>query len=302
MADDPRTPASGPAGADDELVTAVLDGEATEAEVDRVRSDPALAARLEQFRQAAAALADPPPPLPDDQRRAVLEGALAAGRDAGEGPQAPKPVGPIAPRRSRRHVPPAFLVAAAVIVMVAVGLALVLNGRGEQNRDSRASSKATSSDTFSQASGDSQAKAGSGTADKTAAAQGGEGPHAGGTQQAPTSAAGEGRPALPYLGTFTNADQLRSALGALDPTTLRPTEPSTPPDASGSYTQAQLQRCAQIPRGYEQQLGQPFAYAYANVNGDSVVVISFPLTDQPGKIREIALGQGCTVPIFGIER
>lgn len=301
MADDPRTPRSGPAGDDDELVSAVLDGEATQAETDRVRSDPVLAARLEQFRQAAAALAGPPPPLPDDQRRAVLERALAAGLGPGEGSEAPAPVAPLSPGRSSRRVPPALLVAAAVIVMVAVGLALLLNGTGGPNRSNRAS-RATSSGTGSQASGKAQAGVDTGARNNSGTGQGDVGPHGNATQPAPTSAAGEGTPALPYLGTFANADELRNALGALDPNTLRPTGPPTPPDGSGSYTQAQLQRCAQIPRGYEHQLGQPLAFAHAKVNGDSVVVISFPLTDQPGKIREVALGQGCTVPIFGIER
>lgn len=301
MADDPFPPAYGTARGDDELVSAVLDGEATEAEVDRVRSDPALAARLEQFRQAASMLADPPPSLPPEQSRAMLEAALAAGRDSGDKSDAPVPAAPMAPLRPSRRVPPAFLVAAAVIVMVAVGLALVLNGRGGQNRANRVS-KGISSDTFSPATGDAKSKADSGARDKAGAVPGAVSPHASGTQSVPTSAAGEGQPAPAYLGTFAGADQLRNALGALDPATLRPTEPPTPPDSSVTYTQAQLQRCAQIPRGYEQQLGQPLAFAYAKVNGDSVVVISFPLADQPGRIREVALGQGCTVPIFGIER
>ncbi len=291
MADDPRDPTD---GTDDELVSAVLDGEASADEVARVRSDPALAARLEEFRRAAAALAAQPP-LPAAERRALLDRALddtADGRDLAPGTPPPGPVAPPGPRRPRR-LPPAPLVAAAVIVLVAVGVALILTGQGgDTNRASTKQSSGAATDTG----------AASRAAPGDASAAGGVGPHGLPETASPTTTAGGAAPPVPYLGTFADGDQLRSALAPLDPAQLQPSSPPPSTAAPAPYTSAQLQRCAQVPRGYEPQLGPPLAYAQADVAGDRVVVISFPLSDQPGKVREIALGQGCTVPILGIDR
>jgi hypothetical protein len=62
---------------DDEIVSAYLDGEATPAEVARVEAEPALQARLEQFRAGAALVADTPRADPS-----ARDAHLARARDA----------------------------------------------------------------------------------------------------------------------------------------------------------------------------------------------------------------------------
>src|SRR5688572_8576296 len=92
---------------DDELVAAVLDGEATADERARVEADPALRARLAQFAEVRRRVAAPVTVPPDARERAMAAALAEADRLAGAvGPMtaptphvAPSPPpAPVAPR------------------------------------------------------------------------------------------------------------------------------------------------------------------------------------------------------------
>ena len=63
---------------DDELVSAVLDGEASDTEVARVHADPVLAARLIELRSARDSIARPVDPPSSAQRDAAIAAAIGA--------------------------------------------------------------------------------------------------------------------------------------------------------------------------------------------------------------------------------
>lgn len=99
---------------DDELVSAVLDGESNDAERAVVAGDPRLQARLEELRGVAAAVATPVA-APTERREAAIAAALAA------------PVAPVAPvvdlgaaRQRRRWGIVAGAAAAALVAIVAL--------------------------------------------------------------------------------------------------------------------------------------------------------------------------------------
>lgn len=98
---------------DDELVNAVLDGEADDATVARVREDPALAARLAELRAVAEAVAEPVTPLSPEAVDQLVATALEAAGPRDE----------LAQRRSRRgwQNPVARWAVAAAVVLVAAG-------------------------------------------------------------------------------------------------------------------------------------------------------------------------------------
>lgn len=101
---------------DDEIVSAVLDGEATAAEQQLVASDPELSRRLETFRALSQAVAEPVQPLDDLGRRRLIERAL----DYAD----PPPVA-LAARRARRRI---GVGGAAAVASAAVVAALALAG------------------------------------------------------------------------------------------------------------------------------------------------------------------------------
>jgi hypothetical protein len=120
---------------DDEIVSAVLDGEATPDEVARVAADPVLSARLEVLRRVADAVATPVVPLDEAARTSLIDAAIAAAT----GPDAAETGGvmdELAARRSRRGggsaVP--WLAAAAVLVAL-VGLGALLLDRSDGEAD-----------------------------------------------------------------------------------------------------------------------------------------------------------------------
>ena len=69
---------------DDELLSAVLDGDADPQTVAAVQADPDAAARLRSMRAAAALVATPPPPATPERRAASIAAALAAAQPAPE--------------------------------------------------------------------------------------------------------------------------------------------------------------------------------------------------------------------------
>jgi hypothetical protein len=313
----PPPPEPATTEAEDDLVSAVLDGEATAEQVDQVTSDPRLSARLAQFRAGAELVAAPPPALSDPGRASLLSGAIAAAEGTGDGEAAdevdaasspPVPaddgvgdpvVAPLAPRRRRRNLPPPWLVAAAVIVLVAVGVTLIVTGRNNGSSTASQDRAATAE----------SSAAGSGSAEKSPA--GAQSPSAAGgahdlgsvpsTTEPPADAAMASEP-MPYLGKFTTTEQLRAALQPLDPNNLTPAAPVPEPRGTKVYSAKELATCVQIPRGYEPNLGAPVAYARAKIETTDVLVISFPNTAQPGQFRELAFAPGCVQPLLAIQR
>lgn len=106
---------------DDELVSAVLDGEATVEERARVLGDPVLAARLAEFEAVADAVGGPVATRSEAARDSALTAAVAA-RD-----RRPDPVvRPLRPRRS-----PGPLLAAAAVLALVVGAGVLLSRAGD---------------------------------------------------------------------------------------------------------------------------------------------------------------------------
>lgn len=111
---------------DDEL-SAALDGELDPEALVRLEADPEASARLASLRAAADAVGSPVPPLEDDTVDRMITAAL-------DEPAAP-PRPAAAPGRGR------WLVAAAVILLMAAGLTLVWAGRDDGSGESAAADR-----------------------------------------------------------------------------------------------------------------------------------------------------------------
>ena len=117
----------------DELVSAYLDGEATEAERALVESDPALRARVETFRGVSSAVATPPP-MPD---AAAREAAIAAALGASNTTEKVTSLAPVQERRSRFSGAKTGILSAAALILVLFlgGIAVVTNLSGDDSAD-----------------------------------------------------------------------------------------------------------------------------------------------------------------------
>lgn len=117
---------------DDELVAAVVDGEASAEEEARVAADPVLQARAAQFRSVAAAVATDPSPVDELARERAVQAALAAA------PAASETKGHSPARGSGRPaLPRPLLAAAAVVAALAAGAGLLAqldSGDGDDGR------------------------------------------------------------------------------------------------------------------------------------------------------------------------
>jgi hypothetical protein len=273
---------------DDELVSAVLDGEAGEDERARVEGDPVLRARLEELGSVRRAVAAPPPP-PDPAAReravaAALESwAAADARPAGAvpAPAPPAPI-PLAARR-RTHVWIAS-VAAAVVVALGVAGGLVATRSDGSGGDSTDTGAAL-------AEADTEAEPDDAATDQTLAAATtlAGGGTAGGADAPTTTAGGSGAggatttaaaPAFggaspPHFGEVSSADELRAILSTTERTSggsVGPPSPSTSADASG---------CA-LP-------GYVFV-ATATWQGVPAVVL---VSDGPPAVAAVLRGEGC---------
>jgi len=144
---------SDPFRPDDELVNAVLDGEATPDERARVEGDPTLRARLEELR-AVSDLVGSPPPSPDDAQR---ERAIAAAK-AAVGQQAEVRT---LPDRRRQEVP-RFLATAAAVLVLLLGAGFLVSRLGDDD-DSGAGDTAARLEEGGEESADSAAAGGADT-------------------------------------------------------------------------------------------------------------------------------------------
>lgn len=119
---------------DDEIVSAVLDGEATAAERAQVAADPALSARLDELRRVRAAVAEPVEPLDEVSVRRLLDRALDSASSVPSTRLASLRPG----RRGRRYGAAVGLGSAAVVALLAMLVLPGILGGGDDDADQSA--------------------------------------------------------------------------------------------------------------------------------------------------------------------
>ncbi|MEY2437944.1 MAG: hypothetical protein QOF97_2780, partial [Acidimicrobiaceae bacterium] len=152
MSDDPTT-----TDAQDELVSAYVDGEATPEEVARVEASAELLARAEVMRSVAAAVASPSPPSSPDARDAAIVAALA---EAGPG----RNVTALAAVRARHRLRIAS-VAAGVLVALAIGAGLLAQAGRDDKATTTAAKTSASAESSPAAAPERSGASGAGAAD-----------------------------------------------------------------------------------------------------------------------------------------
>lgn len=120
---------------DDEIVSAVLDGEATEAERERVAADPALRARLDEFAAVRARVAAPVAALDELTARRLVTTAVESG-PSGDAPAA----GPSGAPPSHAHPwwrrSAGWVGSAAAVVAVVAGVSVLAGDLGSDDDSS----------------------------------------------------------------------------------------------------------------------------------------------------------------------
>ena len=237
----------------DEDLSAVIDGEAGPDLLARVEADPRAQARLATLRRAIASLqGDPVIPLDQATVDQLIARALSP---------ADAEVTSLPPRASRR-TPPGWLVAAAVVACMAIGLGLVLSDRSNSG-----TTTLTASDQKSTGSADLASEAGVPS-----------GPH-----DLATTLPGAGYEAAidPIeLGTFATDDALREALKNQFPSGSNTT--TSPESAAGSLTGAQVTRCQAQVQNVLTLTAEPTNVGHALVAGSPVLVYEFPASSITG--------------------
>jgi len=125
---------------DDELLSAVIDGEATHEEAARVHANPALAARLAELREARDAVAGELQSPSAAQRDAAIAVALDAF------PTTPRAAIALHDRRRRRALQVASIAAAVLVVLGIIGGIAALSGHRSRSPNSSAAGTSASSE------------------------------------------------------------------------------------------------------------------------------------------------------------
>lgn len=278
--DDPRDPRP---GADDvppsldELASALLDGELSDADAAAARARPDVVARAAAMEDARRALRDLPVPPHADRDRAVAA-ALAAFDDELPGGTGSRPaaLGP-PPRRAQRWLAAA---AAAAALAGLAGLAVATAGDGDDHDMAGSAEEATAGDDSADASGE-----GGGGPDESAAE---EAPRADAEADDQLAAAEAGD-----LGTFASADALVDHVTALlaqdgGAASEAPADPDTGADT------AFRQACADDPP-------PPLAGALATVLGGRAVLDQQPVevwvVDTADGRRLVAIDDTCATVV-----
>lgn len=241
---------------DDELSLAI-DGELDADRAALLEADPVARARRDALAAAAARVGTAVEPLDATAVDQLIAAALEA------------PLAPSAPPRTTRGPQP-WLVAAAVVALVAVGLGLVWSGRGTQSDQA---SFQTVGNSISAADEATESGAGSGRdgAEEAAGSMAETAPEAStDTSSAPTTTA-PGLPVLPdalALGEFASGDELREALADAFPASAQPTSAEVPSAAA-------LERCATQLQVTLDLAGDPLRTGFATVDGRAVLVYEF---------------------------
>ncbi len=272
-----------------------LDGVASPEIEARLQSDHATLARREQMRRAIELIASPPSPLDDQAVNSTISAALDGARrnvsaDPGVVSMLPSPGS-----TGSRRIPP-WLVAAAVLILMGVGLTLVYTGR-ETSTDVAFQQVGSSlePDTALTESADAD-----NTAEREAAAAGAAAPDAAdavSTTSAVSSAGGTSVPTLVPLGSFESADQLREH--------LRSGFPEAPPDVTNA--EHDLDAAFRCLGKIDTMFGtgsEPVHVGLATIAGDRTVVYELPYkaTDGRQTTLVVAVGELSCIPALSFQR
>ncbi|HWJ97653.1 MAG TPA: hypothetical protein VNQ33_05795 [Acidimicrobiales bacterium] len=271
---------------DDDLSLA-LDGEADAALLARIDARPEAQARLAELRAAQELLGSASVPALDDD---AVDQLVATAVDT--------PVPPEHGRsRGQRHAAP-WIVAAAVILLMAVGLSLVWAGRSDDQ--DQASASLTSQDSTAEPSAGKAAADSSFSGAGTAASEVDTGAHGAPTTTVTTVTGTAAVPVL-YLGSYPTAADLRTATatslgdawkrsdtrlqydGDDEESTDRTNRSANPP------AQAAIDRCADQLRVTLSMKAGPIQTGYATVDGKDVLVYEFATASARDADRETTL-------------
>lgn len=268
----------------DEDINAVLDGEAAEALVARVEADPVARDRLTALRTARDALRSAPRAPLDP---AVVDTLITRAMTEGQRPQAaddaaPATVTPLAPPRSSPTTGPRWLAAAAIVVLVAVGLALVWSGTrtsdettasivpsqpeadGSGTESDRADAPDAENGDFDSESSETSASPNTTVASGAFPPTAGEDPFAGGvTSDGPVD-----------LGAFENVDDLRAALRDTFPSGRTSTAAIAGNDAAIERCDLLMQEVFSLPEPAR-------AVGIASVAGTDLIVYEYEAPPRP---------------------
>ncbi|MCB0964924.1 MAG: hypothetical protein KDA98_16730, partial [Acidimicrobiales bacterium] len=232
----------------DEELSAAVDGEADAALLARIEADPTARARRDELRAAADQVAALPPV---ELGAADVDRLIATALDA--------PTAPAAPARAVART--TWLVAAAVIVLVAIGLGLVLSGRdaGDDVASSDGIESSQATEAFDAVGGSTED--GAATAELAPDAADSEAPAS--TTTAPGG--DEASAALVDLGTFASGAELREALASSFPATANTTR--TDSTAGALPAPAAVDHCATQLQVTLELDGDPLQVGVATVDG-----------------------------------
>lgn len=287
----------------DELVSAVLDGEATAQEIARVNGDPALSARLEHFRAASAVTAAPVPPneeLRERHLRTALEAVpgTAVSGDDGAGPDADARPAVRAPARAgvtsldahrARRLPPTWIMGAAAALVLLGGIFAVGNGFGGNDDGG----EATASDARTESAddgGEDAAQSGLAEADAPASLEaddqdsmtnqdldeGGAAPSTSTAFGVTTGDISYTALGFPVLGSFTTTDELLAAVAEFHETgAIHESATAAFQELASSTGGDGLGGCAERPAAPSGVTSEPILTAVGLVDGSPYTVFAY---------------------------
>lgn len=271
-----------PPSPDDEIVSAVLDGEATDDERARVDDDPELARRLTELRGVSAAVAEPVVPLDELSAHRLIDRAID---DAGAAPAIPR----TSPRWWRGGLG-VGIGSAAVVVLLALAVVPVLLSGGDEDDD------------FATADLDTTEADGGEAADDGARSA----PDAAQEAAPPGADAGDDDADLgarQWLGSFDTVDELAAALsqrlsepGTADAVPSTTTSTATSAFGADDELAELVPECPAGPAGgWPAELQPPFGAFDALIDDTAIVAITG--IDTAGEPTVVALELGTCAPV-----
>ncbi|MEO6629221.1 MAG: hypothetical protein ABIP03_11715 [Aquihabitans sp.] len=270
---------------DDDL-SALLDNEAAPQVAAAVEEDPASQARLAEFRRVREAVASMAvAPLADHVVDHLVATALAAADEGdpstSDGPALIGPIASLDDQRTAKRQQPGWLVAAAVVALVAIGLGLVWSGTRDTGQTKFDAVGARVNDTTENPSAlDSAA----GSAAPQGEASKGAIPSTTSGATADTGTSASGPAALIDLGTFATTDALRADLKD-----SFPTSPPLSPTASAAFDSTTAHRCSDQAKALFSLDTEPSARGAAVVAGQRVVVFEFAYTTDDARATTLVV-------------
>ncbi len=279
-------------------LSAVLDGEAATDVTERAQADPVAQARIDAFRTARDSLRAAPVPALD---RSVVDELVARALDQTDAPatsgalvtdgggpdadpsedadpddaSADEVVVPLAPPRGRSGGAPRWLVAAAIVALVAIGLGLIWSGRDDRGTETAEVNPSAGQFDADDASG---AGAGGGAEDNVAAEENTDvaaeppiAPDPGVPTTSPGGPPGTADPArsVTDLGPYASLEDLRTSLGVSFPTERLPLGPGVGPSA------AAIDRCQLLMMEVFDLPSEATRFGQATIEGEDLLVFEF---------------------------